>query len=231
VSNNALMKYVEDANLPAMSDEAMANALQDAGGEAASGGESGVQYLSFSGKSGTYQLGQNKEEPEGLFIVEPQSIVTGWICWLKSKPIDRVEWSIYQAEKAIAEDELEDHGPYRETHGEGWFQSLGFGCLSLDDGDVQVKFSNNSKSGRNAIRDLMDEIRKRVLAGEPSMPVIEFDAEEFTAQDQKNYKPLLSVEAWVSREAVAAWRDGSLDQDKLLAGETPKKKKRNGSKR
>ena len=60
MSNNALMKYIEDANLPAMSDEAMANALQDAGGEAASGGE-GVQYLSFSGKSGTYQLGQNKE--------------------------------------------------------------------------------------------------------------------------------------------------------------------------
>ena len=228
--SSELMKYVENANLPAMSDEQMANALQNAGGEAAPGGE-GVQYLSFSGKSGTYQLGQNKEEPEGLFIVEPKSIVTGWICWMKNRPVDRVEWSIYQTEKAIDEEDLDDHGPYREAQGEGWFQSLGFGCISLDDKEVQVKFSNNSKSGRNSIRALMDEIRKRVLAGEPSMPIIEFDVEEFTAQDQRNYKPLLRVEAWVSRGAVEAWVDGSLDQDKLLAGETPKTKKRNGSKR
>ena len=171
--SSSLMKYVEDANLPAMSDEAMANALQNAGVGDAPAGAEGVQYLSFSGKSGTYQLGQNKEAPENFFVVETKSIVTGWICWLKSKPVDRFEWSIYQPEKAVSENDLAFHGPYREGSGEGWFQSLGFGCLSLDDRSLQVKFSNNSKSGRNSIRNLMDDVRKRVLAGEPSLPIIE----------------------------------------------------------
>jgi len=167
-------------------------------------------------------MGQNKEEPEGPFIVEPKSFMAGWICWKGNRPVDRHEWSIYEKHSAPQEHELQDHGPYRDN--EGWAPSLAIGAFSADTG-TQVKFSTNSKSGCNAVRDLINEVRTRLLSGEASLPIIEFQSEEFTAQENTNYKPKLAVEAWASRESVAAYIDGSLSFNDLLDGVSVKKVK------
>ena len=68
-----------------------------------------------------------------------------------------------------------------------------------------IEFSTDSVSGRNALSGLINEVRERLLAKEPTIPLIQLDAEEFTAQDQKNYKPKFIVDAWVDREAVEAF--------------------------
>jgi hypothetical protein len=62
------------------------------------------------------------------------------------------------------------------------------------------------------------------------MPVIEFDSVEFTANDQTNFKPQFPVEAWVSREAVAAYLSGEMYADQLIEGEAPPKKKKRSKK-
>tara|TARA_R110002096_G_scaffold342807_1_gene535881 strand:+ start:1239 stop:1862 length:624 start_codon:yes stop_codon:yes gene_type:complete len=205
----------------------MASALAEVSDDV--GGQSGTQYLSFSGKTGNYALGRNKDgmDPDDLFLLEPQSIIQGWVCWKANKPVDRVEWSIYKrATHAVTESDLEDHGPYRTNMGEGWQSLLGFGVLSTDGQITSIKFSATSKSGRNAIGDLTEEIKKRMMAGEPAMPLIAFDSEEFTAQEQKNFKPKFIIEGWVTRESAGAFFDGDLTLDQLEAGDAPKKKRK-----
>jgi hypothetical protein len=224
--SQSLTNYLNTADLPAVSDDQLAVALQETAAESTTGGGGNVDYLSFSGKTGRYSLGRQQDEidPQLLYLVEPQSFVAGWVCWKGSKPIDRIEWSIYQKhEQAVDQSNLEDHGPYRESAGEGWQALLGFGSIATDARHSLVKFSSTSKSGRNSIGDLMREIGLRAAAAEPSMPLIFFRSETFESNGQTNYKPILEVETWVTRDAVAAYIDGSLDIDELVAGQKPKK--------
>ena len=223
--SKSLTAYLGTSNLPALSDADMANALQEHSDDNPT---SGVTYLSFSGKTGHYALGRNRDDmdPDDVYLVEPQSILEGWVCWKGNKPIDRVEWSVYQRNaQAVEEHELEDHAPYRTSNGEGWQPMLGFGVISLDGMASSIKFTVTSKSGRNAVDDLIEEIKKRMQGGEPAMPLISFEVEEFTAQDQKNFKPKLVVETWVTREAASSFFEGDLDAAALIEGDQPKKKK------
>ena len=224
---NSLTAFLGTADLPAMTDADMANALQEHSDESPNSG-GGVTYLSFSGKTGNYSLGRNKDDidPDDLFLLEPQSIIEGWVCWKSNKPVARVEWSIYQRKaQAVLEADLEDHGPYRQNMGEGWQPLLGFGVMSTDGQMTPIKFTVTSKSGRNAIDDMIEEVKKRMQAGEPAMPLMGFDSETFVAMEQTNYKPQFEVESWVTREAAAAYFDGTLDLEALIDGKAPKKKR------
>jgi hypothetical protein len=224
---NELTKFLNSDNLPAVDSGELANALTEAAADATTGVGGNVDYLSFSGKTGKYSLGREQADidPDQLYLVEPKTFIGGWVCWKNSKPIDRIEWSVYKAkEQAVDINDLEDHGPYRESAGEGWQQLLGLGLIGCDAVQSQVKFSSTSKSGRNSIGDLMKDIAVRAVAGEPSLPLIYFDSVTFEAQGNKNYKPVLQIETWVTRDSAAAYIDGSLSEEQLLAGKRPKKK-------
>ena len=213
-------------NLPAISDQDMAQALQHTADDAGSGGTSDVDFMNFSGKTGKYQVGQSRIEPDPdqVYLVEPASVLEGWICWKASKPVGRHEWLATQrAQRAVPSTDLEDHSPYRD--GEGWSALIGFGMLTLDEAAKNIKFTVNSISASNALGDLIREISQRMAAGEPYMPVIGLGVTEFTAQDQKNFKPVLEVDVWVTRAAAAAYFDGELSEDDLLNGVEPKKKR------
>ena len=77
---NALSEFIGNSNLPALSNEDMAAALQESLNENASGGGD-VDYLSFSGKTGAYSLGRDKDDmdPETMYLLEPQSLIEGWV--------------------------------------------------------------------------------------------------------------------------------------------------------
>ena len=59
-SDKALTPFLVSDNLPDLTDEDMALALQEHEDEHPSSG--GVTYLSFSGKTGNYSLGRNKDD-------------------------------------------------------------------------------------------------------------------------------------------------------------------------
>jgi hypothetical protein len=204
----------------AIDDNRMADALTETVGDTSTGNQ-GITYLNFSGKLGRYSLGKDKENvgPEQVFLLEPLSVFRGWQCWKNSKPVDKFKWSVYAPDNAVDESDLPDHGPYRQTHGEGWKKMVGFGVVDLDDGR-QIEFSTDSVSGRNAVSALLDEISQRARSGDPTIPLVKFQSEEFIAQEQKNYKPKLEVEVWVTREqAVAAFSDDvPYTVDDLLEG-------------
>jgi hypothetical protein len=227
--NTDLTAFLGSGNLPTISEADIAATLNEVVEEQGTSG-GGVDYMSFSGKTGRYALGRDKEDvdAETPYIMEPQSIVEGYTCWKGQRPVDRVEWSVFdRAERAIAKDNLTDHGPYRESAGEGWKKMLGFGVTELTQSDSRqnIKFACNSPSGNNAISDLFGKIAERVSAGEPHIPLVCFDSETFEAQEQKNYKPKLNIEVWQSREAVTAFLDGSMSEEDLLNGKKPKAKR------
>jgi hypothetical protein len=230
---NELTKFLNTKDLPSIDGSQLAGVLAEAANDAMTSGGGNIDYLSFSGKTGKYALGRNHDEidPDQLYLVETRTFIAGYVCWKNSKPIDRIEWSIIRAadpmdeEQAVEVDDLEDHSPYRENAGEGWQQLLGCGLIACDAMHSQVKFSSTSKSGRNSIADLMHEIGARAEVNEPSMPLIYFDRTTFQANGATNYKPLLAVEAWVTRESAAAYFEGSLSEEKLVAGHKPRKKR------
>tara|TARA_R110000822_G_scaffold38746_2_gene107113 strand:- start:1618 stop:2313 length:696 start_codon:yes stop_codon:yes gene_type:complete len=220
--SNALTSFISKANVPVLSDTALADAIEQGqqANNAAGRDSSGAQYLSFSGKTGIYALGQEKGEidPDAMYLFEPMSLLAGWICWKNSKPVGRTEWSFYSGNPVKAS-ELEDHGPYDE--GDGWKELLGFGCLALDGTKAEIKFSSNAVSAKNSITDLIEKVKVRSKAKEPALPVFSFGKEKFEAQGKWNFKPTLPVEAWVTREASALFFEGTFSMDDLLAGKKP----------
>lgn len=217
----SLTAYLADNNLPEISDDQMIAALSETTDEQRTGTGLNVQYLAFSGKTGSYALGRERDDvsEDQLFVLEPKSVVEGWICWKASKPIDRVEWSIYNKRASVAEPDLVDHSPYNTKTGEGWHRALGFGCISADGAKTNVKFVTNSVSGRNAISDLLNEIVRRISSGSPSIPIFGFSAEQFTAQGATNYKPKFIVHGWATRPEIEAFFAGNATLDELVYGE------------
>ena len=204
--STSLTAYAKGGNLPTIDRDAMAQALVAASSEESTGSASeGVEYVSFSGKTGaiTYGRDRNDLDQSEVFLMEPRSAFRGWICWKDNKPVARHQWSIYQPQLAVKEKDLEDKGPYARAQ-DGWQSMLGFGFISTESDEVvQYSFSTNSTSGKNAVGDLFDEIAKRTINGEPNFPLFRFTKEKFQAQGEWNFKPKFDIDEWLT-EAEAA---------------------------
>lgn len=232
------------ATMPAVDMKQAAAALRDSAEDGATGGGGDRVFLSFSGKMGRYSIGRDKVEPdsETVYLVEPLAAIAGWTCWKGGKPVGKHSWSVYEPNKTVHEDDLKDYGPYNERNGEGWAPMRGIGLLDLFDPDQQIEFSLNSISGRNEFRDLNVEIADMLEGDETLVPLVTLGMKPFEAQGSTNFKPVIKVEAWVSRSEVAAYladEDATVDDliDGLLAEqpeeaepepeeEAPKRRKR-----
>ena len=201
----SLTAYAKGGNLQAIDKNAMAQALAMAGNEERSGSaNTGVEYVSFSGKTGAITYGVNKDDldQKEVFLLDPRSATRGWVCWKDNKPIARHQWSIYEPHKAVRQVDLDDKGPYSRTQ-DGWQSLLGFTFLSTEGETVQYEFSTNSKSGKNAVSDLFTEIGNRTSAGEANFPMFCFTREKFQAQGEWNFKPKFVIEEWLTEEEAA----------------------------
>jgi len=213
--STSLAAYAKGGNLPTLDKDAMAKALASAGAEESTGSANeGVEYVSFSGKTGAITYGRDRDDlpQDELFLMEPRSAFRGWICWKDNTPVARHQWSIYQPEMAIPERELEDKGPYTRQQ-DGWQSMLGFGFMSSEGEVVQYSFSTNSTSGKNAVADLFDEIAQRTIHGEPNFPLFYFSREKFQAQGEWNFKPKFAIEEWITEEEAAAMLGGEAEAE------------------
>jgi hypothetical protein len=215
--SNALTRFMETANLPALDAAAMADAIETDTG----GGSVSANFLNFSGKTGRYSMGKDRVEvdPASKFVVDPAFNRRGWICWKNSKVAKRHDWSIYSHGAAIAAENLEDLGPYKP--GDGWSEERAFACREMD-GGAQVIFSTSSKSGNNSVVQLWNEVAARLKLGEPAYPVIAFTSEKFVAQDQTNYKPVFTVLGWTNATASQAFFNGDISAEEMMGAAAPK---------
>jgi hypothetical protein len=218
--SGALAAFMNSGAVAALDPEAQAGALLDSANDGASG-DGDVVYLSFSGKMDKYVIGRDKEQPDpdAVYVVDPLSVMEGWICWKGGSPVEKHAWSVYsRAEKAIPRSQLTDHGPYGE--GDGWNEVMGFSMFDVDDPSQRIEFTTSSKSGRNAFADLNKEMAQRLVDGEPHVPVIQLASEKFTAQGKINGKPKFIFEGWVTVAEVQAFIEAGDDGDveDLLSG-------------
>ncbi len=199
-------------------------------------GEDGKLFLNFSGKRGVYALGQDKSDvgTDVVCLVSALSFFQGWTCWKAGKVVGREYWASHRTRDAeVAREDLEDHGPYKGDS-DGWVYTRGFTCMPLTtpapkpDKQEQWEFSSTSKSGRNAVRGLMEKVQGRLDEGTDALqPIIRFDREEFVAQDHNNFAPKFPIDLWPSDKVLVAYFKDKLSLDDLLAGaEKPAKKKK-----
>ena len=177
--------------LGAVASEGATNALPDGG-----------VYVSFSGKRGAYAIGQDNShghDPEELWLLNIGNIEHGYACWKGGQKVANRMAVIYGP--PVPAPDYTEHGPFKE--GEGWNPAKAFTIRSLDKG-VQGYFSTNSKSGVNEFSKLEKETSERMAAGEPCWPVLCLGMEEFTAKGNKNFKPVLDVQMWLTGEQIGA---------------------------
>ncbi len=160
-------------------------------------------YISFSGKTGNYRVGVDGDDmdPEELWLVNLPLSASGYICWKGGKPVEKLLARIDQPD--IAPPEVDRNGPFNDRTGEGWYKAKMLVVQSLDRG-ITGEFTNNSVSGVSEMARLQGEAVQRLDDGEPYWPIVTFSKEQFTAQGQTNYKPMMLRQAWLSLDEVNA---------------------------
>lgn len=223
-ASGALAKFMRGGTaVAALSKEQRAAALAAALDDGTTG-DGEMVYLSFSGQGANYagwQMGREKKkpDPEAIYVIDPMSIVEGWVIWKGGSPAFKAEWSVYErAAKAMAQKDLPDHGPYNDGDGPQFL--MGCSLFDVDEPTRQIKFTTSSTSGRNALGDLLREVMTRMVDDEPEVPVVMLSSEKFVAQGKTNGKPKFVVEGWVTEQEVHAFiemgDDGDLET--LLSG-------------
>lgn len=159
----------------------------------------GVQYVTFSGKTGELTFGQEKKDlPDDRFVLAPGLTKKGWMCWKQNAVVGRHEWPLGDRASAIKEHELEDHGPYKRQQ-DGWVPTLIIQFVGTD--GVQYQYTASTKSARNAVADLVTSAFDRVGEGEEAaIPVFSFDKKKFLAQGDWNWKPDFIDVEWLTEE-------------------------------
>ncbi len=165
------------------------------------GGEDGV-YINFSGKRGVYEIGPDKDgaDPDEIWLVNTASFESGWICWKSGRPVAKRMASIYG--DPVVTPDMNEHGPFQDGSGEGWYVAKSMILRSLDSG-VQGVFTTNSKSGVSSLVGIQKEIASRV-GEQPSWAIIQLSSEEFSAQGNKNFKPIFPVFGWLGDAQINA---------------------------
>jgi len=201
--STSLAAYAAGGNI-ALADEAFADALDMALDGVTSGGGAGdTKYVKFSGKSGSLTVGADNSpfDPDEDLLLEPTASVAGFTCWKGGSAVAKSRWLIAEhAEKAVAFDDLPDHGPFTRDQ-DGWKPMLGLSFVGED--GTQYVFETNSPSGRNVVGSLLRESKARQTAGEPHIPLFSFHKETFIAHEQKNWKPKFPVSEWLTRVEAA----------------------------
>jgi hypothetical protein len=201
-------------DMKAMAEKAQASAMNNP----RQGAPDGSDYMNFSGKRGMFSIGKDnrKIDEDERWLVNVASFEDGWVCWKGGKPAATRLLNIYSGLPPIPTPDPSEFGPFSKD-GEGWYQAKAMVLKSLDE-DQQGYLKVNSVSAVAEVATLIEEFSKRAAVGEPCWPVVRLEAEEFSAQGYKNFKPKFIIEAWLSEEQLAALADGA-DVDDMIGGD------------
>lgn len=165
--------------------------------------EGGV-YVSFSGKTGRYSIGTEKEDAdaEEIWLVNIFEFSAGWICWKGSNPVAKRMASIYG--DPVERPDPSEHGPFGQ--GEGWSPAKAMMLRSIQRG-IQGYWQGSAKSSNREFAKLEAEVARRLEEGLPAWPLIQMASEKFTAQGKTNYKPVIHIAGWLAMQQVNKMAD------------------------
>jgi hypothetical protein len=177
------------------------------------GGNDGLTFAGFSGKTGDYTYGAEKEELDDGWegAVNMNSAKQGHICWKDSEVVGEDMTRILDG-NPTPKSQLEDHGPYDDDD-DGWQQQISFEVAVLEGGGdaegEKLLLKNSSKSGLRAFGNLLAAYGKAIQKGqnigddgEDLLPIVKFEATEFTPKGakkkEKAYAPKFTIVGWIS---------------------------------
>jgi hypothetical protein len=205
--------------------------LQAAG--ALGGNNDGLTFAGFSGKTGDYTYGADKEEldPKWQGAVNMSSAARGWILWIDGSVEGEEMVKILEGTPPLKSN-LEDPGPL-EDDDDGWSEQFSFEVGEMESGE-RLLFKNGSKSGLRAFGNLLSQYGKAIQKGQnigedgaEMHPIVEFDATEFTPKNGKKkdkaYAPKFSIVDWISEEELEEKFGGEDDPENYEAEEAPAK--------
>jgi hypothetical protein len=192
------------------------------------GGNEGLTFLAFSGKTGDYTYGADKEELDDGWegAVNMNSAKQGHICWKDSEVVGEDMTRILDG-NPTPKSQLKDHGPYDDDD-DGWQQQISFEAVVVSGGGdaegEQMLFKNSSKSGLRAFGNLLSAYGKAIQKGqnigddgEELFPVVKFEATEFTPKGakkkEKAYAPKFTITDWISEAALEEQFGGADDPE------------------
>jgi hypothetical protein len=205
----------------------MAKALDDTAHEL---GTADGDYISFSGKTGNYSIGIDKADadPNELWLMNVAEIEKGYMCWKGGQPVAQMFASVYG--DPVPQPDFDSHGPFNANAGEGWTSAMKIMVKSMDR-NMQATFTTSSKSGKNEFTKLMRMASAQIAQDDPCWPLLYLKKEQFRAQGNTNWKPVLEVYEWLSDESVATlsalpqeeWSDAidELLETQETGGDTP----------
>jgi hypothetical protein len=175
-------------------------------------------YIKFSGNTGEYTTGKDDlEVPYGTqFVIDPDMIDRGWICWMEGDAVDEVLVNILRGAPPKSETELPDHGPYKvnaDGSKDGWSQIAKVPLFLLDCEEQEVgvpgtrlNYAANSKTAYTAIANFIQDYARLRKINTGKFPVVEIGGNSFKLKDNpkagKKYAPTFTIKGWLSREEL-----------------------------
>lgn len=213
-TTNPFGNKVSVRNAAEMADAVQTSAQRGALGQA----PDGCDYLNFTGKRGVYEFGVDKEniDKREMWLINVASFEDGFVCWKGGSPVATRLANIYTM-PPVVEPDPDELGPFNTSNGEGWHKAKSMILKSLDEDDKQGYFKINSKSGVATFSDLQNEVADRMRQGRPFWPIVQLDAEKFTAKGNVNFKPKITVYGWIDDERCSMLAtDPAADIDELI---------------
>ena len=186
-------------------------------------GALGGGFLGFSGKTGRFTTGQDKEEVQigTQFAVNMSEYKLGWICWVNNSKQDEHLVAVISGELPPQKHELTDYGPYGK--GDGWTEQASIQFKDLEEGK-ELTFNTSSKSGRRALGKLALEYGQKMKMnlddeGNPMVPIVELGvgswemADPETGRKVTNYFPTFVVVDWMSHAELLAMSGEDIEDE------------------
>ena len=178
------------------------------------------KFLKFSGNTGEFTYGEDDDEldPGSILLCNMLTAQHGWICWVEGEVVEEKNFVIAEGQPFPAEEDLKDHGPYKEYKDgtkDGWQEQyiLHFYSEELEEG-FTLKISNNS--GRRSVRKLLKAYGQKAPMqigndGLNMIPVIELETSAFNIKDEdgkinkkagKKHAPVFKIVDWAEFSEV-----------------------------
>lgn len=175
-------------------------------------------FLKFS--KGDWSFGKSDEaiDPDGAWIIHPQSLMHGWICWRDGKLFK--ETLVPFTQTLPAETSMpEAPEPSPDSDDQPGYQlqmSMQVVAVEGKQAGTQLTFKTATVGGRSAMDALVDEVLARMddveATGEGGVyPVVQFSVDSYKHKTRgKIFVPLISVVGWSTNEpdAEIEWVDG-----------------------
>ena len=145
-------------------------------------------------KNGAWVFGaDNAPVTETRFVADVPGAEHGFTCFVDRKVVGEVMTPVAHGKK-VTQNDLPDHGPYRD--GDGWSPSASIRLQSLTTGE-EFLFKTTSQGGRSAMGELVTKYGRRLAAGDGRIPVVELAVDRYEHTRYGTvYTPLFRIVGW-----------------------------------